>query len=189
MGRLEANIDWYDRKAKANQRAYKTVQDFDHRARHPHSRARGIWLHPRHASTRAAFLVGAAAGVIVLLEDSRRSTNGRRARSSTARPARACATSSISSPRGPARTRASSLRRRKRLLAERTSSLVMAEHSKWTHDARRQDRDVDGRLGCAPRLEGLGTDGSSRCGHAAGNKRYILRYVRNEYYLYDISYS
>jgi hypothetical protein len=87
--RLQGQIDWYDRKASANQHAYKA------------SKIAIIVcavIIPIVAEY-SPLAVGTAAGVILLLEGCSRSTNGRRTGSSTARPARACATSSITTTR------------------------------------------------------------------------------------------
>ena len=93
--RLQGQIDWYDAKAKANQRYYKAS---------------------KIAIIVCAIIIPIVAEVLSHGGDRRRrhhppareppagSTNGRRTGSSTARPARACATSSISTTRRQALT-------------------------------------------------------------------------------------
>lgn len=129
--RIQGQIDWYDRKAKVNQRAYKLskisiivlailIPVF---AEYGHI--------PGFTESRA-FLVGAAAGVIVLLEGLqvlnkwhenwvlyRATCEGLRNEQHL-----------FAEKAGPyVGLKADAAHR---LLAERTSSLVMAEHGKWT---------------------------------------------------------
>jgi Protein of unknown function (DUF4231) len=110
--RLTDQVDWYDRKAKANQRAYKVskiaiivlailIPVFAE-----YGMIEGMY------DTRA-FLVGAASGAIVLLEGLQVLNKWQENGSSIGRPARACATSSISSPRWQALTPISGQRRRR----------------------------------------------------------------------------
>ena len=130
--RLEAQIDWYDRKAKANQRANKVskiaiiVLAILIPVLAEYGMIEGMY------DTRA-FLVGAAAGAIVLLEGLqvlnkwqenwilyRATCEGLRNEQHL-----------FAEKAGPytnLRPEAAH-----RMLAERTSSLVMAEHSKWAH--------------------------------------------------------
>jgi Protein of unknown function (DUF4231) len=86
--RLEAQIAWYDRKATQDQRAYKwsKVAIIVLAVSLPILAEYG---HIGDFERTPAFLVGLAAGAILLLEGSSISTNGRRTGSSTARPARA----------------------------------------------------------------------------------------------------
>jgi len=130
--RLQAQIDWYDRKAKASQRAYKVskISIVVLAILIPVFAEYGFI--PGFEESRA-FLVGAAAGVIVLLEGLqvlnkwqenwilyRATCEGLRNEQHL-----------FAEKAGPytgLKTDAA-----QRLLAERTSSLVMAEHSKWSH--------------------------------------------------------
>jgi hypothetical protein len=130
LERLQGQIDWYDRKAKTNQRAYKIskisiivlailIPVF---AEYGHI--------PGFTESRA-FLVGAAAGIIVLLEGLqvlnkwqenwilyRATCEGLRNEEHL-----------FAAKAGP--YAGLKLEAAQRLLAERTSSLVMAEHGKW----------------------------------------------------------
>ena len=130
--RLNGQVDWYDRKAKANQRAYKVskIAIIALAILIPVFAEYGFI--PGMHDTRA-FLVGAAAGVIVLLEGLqvlnkwqenwilyRATCEGLRNEQHL-----------FAEKAGPyANLRPEAAQR---LLAERTSSLVMAEHSKWAH--------------------------------------------------------
>ena len=130
--RLKGQVDWYDRKAKANQRAYKLskIAIIALAILIPVFAEYGFI--PGMHDTRA-FLVGAAAGVIVLLEGLqvlnkwqenwilyRATCEGLRNEQHL-----------FAEKAGPyANLRPEAAQR---LLAERTSSLVMAEHSKWAH--------------------------------------------------------
>jgi hypothetical protein len=130
--RLKGQVDWYDRKAKANQRAYKVskIAIIVLAILIPVFAEYGFI--PGFEESRA-FLVGAAAGVIVLLEGLqvlnkwqenwilyRATCEGLRNEQHL-----------FAEKAGPyANLRPEAAQR---LLAERTSSLVMAEHSKWAH--------------------------------------------------------
>ncbi|MGH6804693.1 MAG: DUF4231 domain-containing protein [Methyloceanibacter sp.] len=130
--RLKGQVDWYDRKAKANQRAYKVskIAIIALAILIPVFAEYGFI--PGMHDTRA-FLVGAAAGVIVLLEGLqvlnkwqenwilyRATCEGLRNEQHL-----------FAEKAGPyANLRPEAAQR---VLAERTSSLVMAEHSKWAH--------------------------------------------------------
>lgn len=131
LERLQSQIDWYDRKAKVNQRAYKL------------SKIAIIVLailipvlaeygHIPGFDSSQAFLVGTAAGVIVLLEGLqvlnkwqenwilyRATCEGLRNEQHlfAAKAGRYAALKPDAA---------------QRLLAERISSLVMAEHGKWS---------------------------------------------------------
>ena len=139
--RLQAQIDWYDRKAKANQRAYKVskisiivlailIPVF---AEYGHD--------PGDVRVRAAFLVGVAAGVIVLLEGLQVLNKWQenwilyRATCEGLRNEQHLFVEKAG-PYADLKPEAA-----QRLLAERTGSLVMAEHSKWVPRPRGQDRD------------------------------------------------
>ena len=130
--RLKGQVEWYDRKAKANQRAYKVskmaiiVLAILIPVLAEYGMIEGMY------DTRA-LLVGAAAGVIVLLEGLqvlnkwqenwilyRATCEGLRNEQHLF--------AEKAGPYAGLRPEAA-----QRLLAERTSSLVMAEHSKWAH--------------------------------------------------------
>ena len=130
--RLQTQIEWYDRKAKASQRAYKVskISIVVLAILIPVFAEYGFI--PGLHDTRA-FLVGAASGVIVLLEGLqvlnkwqenwilyRATCEGLRNEQHL-----------FAEKAGPY----TGLRpdAAQRLLAERTSTLVMAEHSKWSH--------------------------------------------------------
>ena len=130
--RLQASIDWYDRKAKANRRDYKVskIAIIVLAILIPVFAEYGFI--PGFEESRA-FLVGAAAGVIVLLEGLqvlnkwqenwilyRATCEGLRNEQHLF--------AEKAGPYANLRPEAG-----QRLLAERTSSLVMAEHSKWAH--------------------------------------------------------
>lgn len=130
--RLQGQIDWYDRKAKTNQRAYKV------------SKISIIVLailipvfaeygHIPGFEASPAFLVGAASGAIVLLEGLqvlnkwqenwilyRATCEGLRNEQHLF--------AERAGPYAGLKPDAA-----QRLLAERSSSLVMAEHGKWAH--------------------------------------------------------
>ena len=128
--RLHGQIDWYDRKAKTNQRAYKfskitiivlailipVLAEYGHI--------------PGFAESRA-FLVGAAAGLIVLLEGLQVLNKWQenwilyRATCESLRNEQHLFAETAGPYAGLKPDAA------QRLLAERISSLVMAEHSKW----------------------------------------------------------
>ena len=130
--RLNGQVDWYDRKAKANQRAYKVskmaiiVLAILIPVLAEYGMIEGMY------DTRA-LLVGAASGAIVLLEGLqvlnkwqenwilyRATCEGLRNEQHL-----------FAEKAGPyANLRPEAAQR---LLAERTGSLVMAEHSKWAH--------------------------------------------------------
>ena len=130
--RRKGQVDWYDRKAKANQRAYKVskIAIIVLAILIPVFAEYGFI--PGFEESRA-FLVGAAAGAIVLLEGLqvlnkwqenwilyRATCEGLRNEQHL-----------FAEKAGPyANLRPEAAQR---LLAERTSSLVMAEHSKWAH--------------------------------------------------------
>ena len=130
--RLKGQVDWYDRKAKANQRAYKVskISIIVLAILIPVFAEYGFI--PGFEESRA-FLVGTAAGVIVLLEGLqvlnkwqenwilyRATCEGLRNEQHL-----------FAEKAGPyANLRPEAAQR---LLAERTGSLVMAEHSKWAH--------------------------------------------------------
>ncbi len=130
--RLQANIDWYDRKAKANQRAYKVskISIIVLAILIPVLAEYGF-IPGMHDSR--AFLVGAAAGVIVLLEGLQALNKWQeswilyRATCEGLRNEQHLF-AERAGPYSGLKPEAA-----QRLLAERTSSLVMAEHSKWTH--------------------------------------------------------
>ena len=132
MGPATDQIEWYDRKAKASQRAYKVskIAIIVLAILIPVFAEYGFI--PGLHDTRA-FLVGAASGVIVLLEGLqvlnkwqenwilyRATCEGLRNEQHL-----------FAEKAGPY----TGLRpdAAQRLLAERTSTLVMAEHSKWVH--------------------------------------------------------
>ena len=134
--RLEAQIAWYDRKASANQRAYKW------------SKIAIIVLaislpvlaeygHIGEFERAPAFLVGLAAGAILLLEGLQHLNKWQENWILYRSTCEGCGTSSICSSRRrvPSRAQArgsqSAVGRAHRLLA-------MAEHSKWVHD--REDK-------------------------------------------------
>jgi len=130
--RLEGQIDWYDRKAKSNQRAYKL------------SKISIIVLailipvfaeygHIPGFAESPAFLVGAASGAIVLLEGLQVMNKWQenwilyRATCEGLRNERHLYVDKAGPYAGLKPDAAH------RLLAERTSSVVMAEHSRWSH--------------------------------------------------------
>ena len=130
--RLNGQVDWYDRKARANQRAYKVskiaiivlailIPVFAE-----YGMIEGMY------DTRA-FLVGAASGAIVLLEGLQVLSKWQenwilyRATCEGLRNEQHLF-AEMAGPYANLRPEAA-----QRLLAERASSLVMAEHSKWSH--------------------------------------------------------
>ena len=155
--RLEAQIDWYDRKATANQRAYKAskVAIIVLAIAIPILAEYGAI--PGLHDTRA-LLVGIAAGAILCSKGCSSSTSGRRTGSSIARPAKACATSSISSARRPALTPTSSPRRRRGLLAERAGALVIGRALQMGPRPQREDRDHRHFLRCTGSQETIRID-------------------------------
>jgi hypothetical protein len=130
--RLEAQIAWYDRKAQANQRAYKW------------SKIAIIVLaislpvfaeygHVGEFERAPAFLVGLAAGAILLLEGLQHLNKWQenwilyRATCEGLRHEQHLYVETAG-PYAGLKPEAAN-----RLLAERTGALVMAEHSKWVH--------------------------------------------------------
>jgi hypothetical protein len=130
LERLQGQIDWYDRKAKSSQRAYK-VSKISIVALAILIPVLAEYGHIPHFEGSPAFLVGVAAGAIVLLEGLqvvnkwqenwilyRATCEGLRNEQHL-----------YADKAGPyAGLKADAAQR---LLAERTSSLVMAEHGKW----------------------------------------------------------
>jgi len=127
---LQQSIDWYDNKGQPAR--LQGLEDHHHTARYRHPRARGVWLHPRHA--RLARVRGWPRG--------RRHPPARR----SAGPQQVAGELGALSRhlRGPAQQQHLFAEKAgpyadlkpeiaNRVLAERTSSLVMAEHSKWVH--------------------------------------------------------
>jgi len=131
--RLKGQVDWYDRKAKANQRAYKVskISIIVLAILIPVFAEYGFI--PGFEESRA-FLVGAAAGVIVLLEGLQVLNKWQenwilyRATCEGLRNEQQHLFAEKAGPYANLRPEAA-----QRLLAERTGSLVMAEHSKWAH--------------------------------------------------------
>ncbi len=129
--RLQSNIEWYDRKAKVNQRAYKAskIAIILLAIAIPVLAEYGFL---RRADTRA-LLVGFASGAILLLEGLQALNKWQenwilyRATCEGLRNEQHLFAEKAG-PYAGLKPEAA-----QRLLAERTSSLVMAEHSKWVH--------------------------------------------------------
>jgi len=129
--RLQGQIDWYDRKAKTNQRAYKVskISIIVLAILIPVFAEYGFI--PGFGDTRA-FLVGAAAGAIVLLEGLQVLNKWQenwilyRATCEGLRNEQHLFAEKAGPYAGLKPDAAN------RLLAERTSSLVRAEHGKWS---------------------------------------------------------
>lgn len=130
--RLQGQIDWYDRKAKHNQRAYKLskISIIALAILIPVFAEYGYI--PDFEESRA-FLVGAASGAIVLLEGLQVLNKWQenwilyRATCEGLRNEQHLFAEKAGPYAGLKPDAA------QRLLAERTSSLVMAEHGKWAH--------------------------------------------------------
>lgn len=131
--RLEAQIAWYDRKASANQRAYKWSKI----AIIVLAISLPIFAEYGHigGSERApAFLVGLAAGAILLLEGLQHLNKWQenwilyRSTCEGLRHEQHLYFEKAGPYAGLKPEEAN------RLLAERTGALAMAEHSKWVHD-------------------------------------------------------
>jgi hypothetical protein len=129
--RLQAQIDWYDRKAKSNQTAYK-VSKISIVALAILLPVLAEYGHVPGFEASPAFLVGAAAGAIVLLEGLQVLNKWQenwllyRATCENLRNEQHL----FAETAGPyAGLKADAAQR---LLAERISRLVMAEHSKWS---------------------------------------------------------
>jgi Protein of unknown function (DUF4231) len=130
--RLQAQIDWYDRKARANQRAYK----FSKIAIIVLAILIPVFAEYGHIpgfEDPRAFLVGAASGAIVLLEGLQVLNKWQenwilyRATCEGLRNEQHLFAEKAGPYAGLKPDAAN------RVLAERTSSLAMAEHSKWSH--------------------------------------------------------
>ena len=130
--RLQGQIDWYDRKAKTNQRAYKISKILIIALAILIPVFAEYGFIPDFEESRA-FLVGAAAGAIVLLEGLQAVNKWQenwilyRATCEGLRNEQHLFAEKAG-PYASLKPEAA-----QRLLAERTSSLVMAEHSKWAH--------------------------------------------------------
>jgi Protein of unknown function (DUF4231) len=130
--RLQANIEWYDKKAKANQHAYKAskITIIVLAILIPVLAEYG-YLPGLHDSR--ALLVGFASGAILLLEGLQALNKWQenwilyRATCEGLRNEQHLFAEKAGPYAGVKPDAA------QRLLAERTSSLVMAEHSKWVH--------------------------------------------------------
>ena len=132
LERLQGQIDWYDRKAKSNQRAYK-VSKISIVALAILIPVLAEYGHIPHFEGGPAFLVGVAAGAIVLLEGLQVVNKWQenwilyRATCEGLRNERHLYADRAGPYAGLKPDAAH------RLLAERTSNLMMAEHGKWAH--------------------------------------------------------
>jgi hypothetical protein len=130
--RLQGQIDWYDRKARSNQRAYK-VSKISIVALAILIPVLAEYGHIPGFEGGPAFLVGVAAGAIVLLEGLQVVNKWQenwilyRATCEGLRNERHLYADKAGPYAGLKPDAAH------RLLAERTSSLMMAEHGKWAH--------------------------------------------------------
>lgn len=132
LERLQGQIDWYDRKAKSNQRAYK-VSKISIVVLAILIPVLAEYGHIPHFEGSPAFLVGVAAGAIVLLEGLQVVNKWQenwilyRATCEGLRNERHLYADRAGPYAGLKPDAAH------RLLAERTSNLMMAEHGKWAH--------------------------------------------------------
>jgi len=130
--RLQGQIDWYDRKAKTNQWAYK-VSKIAIIALAVLIPVFAEYGHIPGFEASPAFLVGAASGAIVLLEGLQVLNKWQenwilyRATCEGLRNEQHLFADKAGPYAGLKPDAA------QRLLAERTSSLIMAEHGKWAH--------------------------------------------------------